>query len=79
MLIQQTTLPKKQDTKAFMKLTREDPAVHNGATRVDRVTHLLPLEQESEIEREKACPLFSASSLSDFQWAILSSNRGVRR
>jgi hypothetical protein len=51
-IIYQISLPKKQDTKAFVKFMREEyfPAVHKGPTRIGRVTDLRLLERQNEIE-----------------------------
>lgn len=48
MIIYQITLPKKQDTEAFVKFMREEyfPAIHKGPTRVGQVTDLILLERK---------------------------------
>ncbi len=52
MIIYQISLPKKQNTKAFVKFMREVyfPAVHKGQTRVGQVSGLTLLERSNEFE-----------------------------
>ena len=52
MIIYQITLPKKQNTKAFVKFMREEyfPAVHMGQTRVGQVTDLILLQRQNAFE-----------------------------
>jgi hypothetical protein len=52
MIIYQITIPKKQNTKAFVKFMREEyfPAVHKEQTRIGQVTGLVLLERQNAFE-----------------------------